>query len=89
MVFDVVATNKAAIGQSNAMIVQATVKQAGEDVVHTVAKAGVIRIDPPKANTAPPKPVPAVAVVAPPVPVAPKVLTRLEKLRLEQVEEKK
>ena len=86
VVFDVVATAKAPIGQSNSMTIQATIKQDGEDVVHTVAKAGVIRIDPPK-TAAPPKPQVAVAPV--PAVAAPKVLTRLEKLRLEQEQEKK
>jgi hypothetical protein len=72
------------------MLIQATIKQNGEDVVQGVAKAGVLRIDPPKpAPASKPAQVASTQPAPPPAPAAPKVLTRLEKLRLEQQEEKK
>lgn len=86
VVFDVVATPKAGVGQSSSMFVQATIKQDGEDVVQSLAKGGIIRIDPAKTNAAPK---PAQTASAKPATDAPKILSRLEKLRLEQAEEKK
>ena len=86
VVFDVVATPKAAPGQSSSLFVQATIKKEGEDVVQSFAKGGVIRIDPAKV-AATTKPVQT--AIAKPAPAAPKVISRLEKLRLEQLEEKK
>ena len=86
VIFDVVAAPKAAPGQSSSMFVQATIKKDGEDVVQSLAKGGVIRIDPARANAAPK---PAQTASAAPAPTAPKVISRLEKLRLEQAEEKK
>jgi hypothetical protein len=86
VVFDLVATNKAQPGQSNATFVQATMQKDGEETVESFAKGSVIRVDPPKVNA---KPKPAQTAAATPAPAAPKVMTRLEKLRLEQAEEKK
>jgi hypothetical protein len=88
VIFDVVAGKKAAPGQSNSMFVQATLQQDGEAVVQSLAKGGVIRIDPAKAAPTT-KPTQTASAQKPAAPAAPKVLTRLEKLRIEQAEEKK
>jgi hypothetical protein len=88
VVFDLVAAKKATPGQSNSMFVQATIQKDGEAVVQSLAKGGVIRVDPARV-AATTKPTQTASAQKPATPAAPKVLTRLEKLRLEQAEEKK
>lgn len=87
VIFDVVAAPKAMPGQSSSLFVQATIKKEGEDVVQSLAKGGVIRVDPARvaATTKPAQ----TASAPPPAPVVPKIMSRLEKLRLEQAEDKK
>ncbi len=68
------------------------VTQNGEPIVHNLG-SGALRVDvplPPKANMPAPAPAAAVAAPAPPPAGQPvKILTRLEKLRLEQAEKAK
>lgn len=75
-------------GNHRNLFCQVVVTQEGEPIVHNLG-SGALRVDvpiPPKANA----PAPAPAAAAPPPPGQPaKVLSRLEKLRLEQAEKAK
>ena len=81
-------------GNHQNLFCQVIVTQEGEPIVHNIG-SGALRVDvplPPKANMPAPAPAPVVAAPAPaPAPTAApaKVLTRLEKLRLEQAEKAK
>lgn len=82
-VFNVTVDAKTPPGQHNQLACVMTLTKDGEPIVQTVSSGGVLRVDPPpppKANQ--PAPPPAAAAAAPPAPD--KVLSRLEKLRLEQ-----
>jgi hypothetical protein len=85
-VFNVDVTAKTPPGQHNQLAAILTLVKDGEPIIQTVSSGGVLRVDPPpppKANE--PKPAPQQAAAAKPPEKAPeKVLSRLEKLRLEQ-----
>jgi hypothetical protein len=83
-VFEVKVDAKTPAGQHNQLACLLTLMKDGEPIVQTVSSGGVLRVDPPP----PPKP-DQPAAAAPQPPAAPekapeKVLSRLEKLRLEQ-----
>jgi hypothetical protein len=85
LIFNVATTDKSPIGSHSSLFCEVTFTQNGEPIVQQSGQGGVLRIDPPPP---PKKDQPAVAA-APPPPAAPaaaatKVLSRLEKLRLEQ-----
>lgn len=84
-VFNVNVDAKTPAGQHNQLAAILTLIRDGEPIVQTVTSGGVLRVDPPpppKANEPAPKPA---EVAAKPAEKAPeKVLSRLEKLRLEQ-----
>jgi hypothetical protein len=83
-IFTVNVTDKTPAGQHNQLACVLTVMKDGEPIVQTVSAGGVLRVDPPpppKANE--PKPAPQPVAQAPVKPTE-KVLSRLEKLRLEQ-----
>jgi len=82
-VFNVDVTAKTPPGQHNQLAAILTLVKDGEPIIQTVSSGGVLRVDPPpppKANE--PKPAPQQAAAAQKAPE--KVLSRLEKLRLEQ-----
>ena len=85
-VFNVNVDAKTPAGQHNQLACLLTVMKDGEPIVQTVSAGGVLRVDPPP----PPKadePKPAAApqpVAAAPAKAPEKILSRLEKLRLEQ-----
>ena len=86
LVFNVTTTDKSPIGSHSSLFCEVTFTQNGEPIVQQSGQGGVLRIDPP-----PPlkKDQPVVVAAAPPPAAAPaapptKVLSRLEKLRLEQ-----
>ncbi len=87
LVFNVITTDKSPIGSHSSLFCEVTFAQNGESIIQQSGQGGVLRIDPP----APPKKdEPVVAAARPaaapaaPAPQAVKVLSRLEKLRLEQ-----
>jgi len=79
---------KTPAGQHNQLACILTVMKDGEPIVQTVSAGGVLRVDPPPPKAAEaPKPAPAAptpqqAAAAAKAPE--KILSRLEKLRLEQ-----
>ncbi len=79
-------------GNHQNLFCQVIVTQNGEPIVHNLG-SGALRVDvpiPPKANMPEPAPVAAAPAPAPPPAGQPvKVLTRLEKLRMEQAEKAK
>ena len=84
-VFNVNVDAKTPAGQHNQLAAIVTLVKDGEPIVQTVTSGGVLRVDPPpppKANEPAPKPQEAAA--KPPEKAPEKVLSRLEKLRLEQ-----
>jgi hypothetical protein len=88
-VFNVNVTDKTPAGQHNQLACILTVIKDGEPIVQTVSAGGVLRVDPPppKAAAEPAKAAPAAAAPqqATAAAKAPeKILSRLEKLRLEQ-----
>ena len=87
LVFDVTTDAKTPVGQHNGLVCQFILPQNGDQIVQSLAMGGVLRVDappPPKAGDMP-KPEEAKKPEAPKDPAQPvKVLTRLEKLRLEQ-----
>lgn len=88
VIFYLVADPKAQPGQNNSLFCRVTIMKDGEPIVHNLGQGGVLRIDP---KSQPKKAAPQVAIVAKPAKptTAPvKVLSRLEKLRLEQAEAK-
>jgi hypothetical protein len=86
-IFNVDVTAKTPAGQHNQLATILTLVKNGEPIVQTVSSGGVLRVDPPpppKANE--PKPAPQQAAAKEKAPE--KVLSRLEKLRLEQAAKK-
>lgn len=85
-VFDVKVDAKTPAGQHNQLACLLTVIKDGEPIVQTVTSGGVLRVDPPPPPKADePKPAAAPApVAAAPAKAPEKILSRLEKLRLEQ-----
>ena len=84
-VFNVNVDAKTPAGQHNQLAAILTLIKDGEPIIQTVTSGGVLRVDPPpppKANEPAPKPQEAAA--KPPEKAPEKVLSRLEKLRLEQ-----
>ena len=83
-VFDVKVDAKTPPGQHNQLACVLTLMKDGEPIVQTVSSGGVLRVDPPP----PPKPdqpaAPPPQQAAAPQKAPEKVLSRLEKLRLEQ-----
>ena len=82
-IFNVNVDAKTPAGQHNQLAAVVTVMKDGEPIVQTVASGGVLRVDPPP----PPKPdapKEAPAQAKAPEKAPEKVLSRLEKLRLEQ-----
>jgi len=79
-------------GNTTNLFCQVVVTQNGEPIVHNLG-SGMLRIDtplPPKPNAPAPPPKPVAVVAAPPPTAAPpKPLSRLEKLRLDNVERAK
>lgn len=87
VMFPVTVGEKASPGRRDSLFCRVTIIQDGEEIVHQFARGGVLRVDKPEVpKTA--SPTPAVAQGSKPAkPAAPageKVLSRLEKLRLEQ-----
>lgn len=83
-VFNVNVDAKTPAGQHNQLAAIVTLMKDGEPIVQTVTSGGVLRVDPPpppKANEPAPKPQETAAA---PAKAPEKVLSRLEKLRLEQ-----
>jgi hypothetical protein len=84
--FKVKTHDKSPIGKQNNLFVQVEIPVPGGTTTHRIALGSVLRIDAPRKVVAPP---PAAAVVAQnkpkeaAKPAAPKVLSRLEQLRLE------
>jgi hypothetical protein len=93
IVFKLEVGKDAPAGQHKSLFCQMLVPESGETIQHNLGYGGVLRIDPPP----PPKksePAPAVAQAKPmptpaPTAAAPKRLSRLEQLRLEQAEKAK
>ena len=84
-VFNVAVDAKTPAGQHNQLAAILTLVKDGEPIIQTVSSGGVLRVDPPpppKPND--PAPKPAEAAAKPPEKAPEKVLSRLEKLRLEQ-----
>jgi hypothetical protein len=83
-VFNVNVDAKTPAGQHNQLAAILTLIKDGEPIVQTVTSGGVLRVDPPP----PPKPnepaKPAATAAKPPDKAPEKILSRLEKLRLEQ-----
>lgn len=82
LVFKIKAEADAPPGKNQNLFCQVVITENGEPVLHNLG-TGQIRVDqplPPKPNAPPPMPVAQAA----PMPEAPKRLTRLEQLRLEQ-----
>ncbi|MFM8220004.1 MAG: hypothetical protein ACKOJF_13925, partial [Planctomycetaceae bacterium] len=90
LVFKIVTAAASPAGNHNSLFCRITVTENGEPVIHNIG-TGKLRIDvplPPKKNEpapAAPPPMPE----AKPAEAAPKRLTRLEQLRLEQAEREK
>ncbi|MEO6436311.1 MAG: peptidase, partial [Tepidisphaeraceae bacterium] len=87
IVFDVQTDAKSPTGQHNSLFCSVTVTKDGEPIAQSIAPGGVLRIDapPPAPTTAP-----AVVAAAPPPTTAPAVpLSRLEKLRQDQLQRAK
>jgi len=83
LIFKIKAEGDAPPGKNQNLFCQVVITENGEPVLHNLG-TGQLRVDqplPPKPNEPPPMPV---AQVAAPTPEAPKRLTRLEQLRLEQ-----
>jgi hypothetical protein len=98
VVFEALVPADAPVGQHKTLFAQIVVTKDGEPIAHNVAGGSVFRIDapppPPKVPVAPPPvavaPTPTPTPAAPPAAAPPpKVLTRLEKLRLEAEERAK
>jgi hypothetical protein len=86
-VFDVKVDAKTPAGQHNQLALLLTVMKDGEPIVQTVSAGGVLRVDPPpppKPDAPKPAAPPPAAVAAAPAKAPEKILSRLEKLRLEQ-----
>jgi hypothetical protein len=84
--FKVKTDAKSPIGKQNNLFVQIDVPVSGGTTSHRVALGSVLRIDAPRKVVAPPAAAPVVAQNKPKEeakPAAPKVLSRLEQLRLE------
>lgn len=82
LIFKIKAEADAPPGKNQNLFCQAVITENGEPVLHNLG-TGQLRVDqplPPKPNAPPPMPVAQAA----PMPEAPKRLTRLEQLRLEQ-----
>jgi hypothetical protein len=85
VVFSVTIDPKAQPSTNNSLFCRMTVMQDGQAIVHNLGQGGVLRIDPnSEAKKAAAKSV--VQAKAPPTTEPAKVLSRLEKLRLEQAE---
>lgn len=84
--FKVTTHDKSPIGKQNNLFVQVDVPVPGGTTTHRIALGSILRIDAPRKVVTPPKAAPVVAAAKPkeaPKPAAPKVLSRLEQLRLE------
>jgi hypothetical protein len=84
--FKVKTTDKSPIGKQNNLFVQVEVPVPGGTTTHRIALGSVLRIDAPRKVVTPPAAAPVVAANKPKEqakPAAPKVLSRLEQLRLE------
>ncbi len=93
MVFHLKTEPTSPAGNTPNLFCQVIVTQNGEPIVHNLG-SGVLRIDtplPPKVNSPAPPPKPVAVAPPPPPPTAapPKPLSRLEKLRLENIERAK
>lgn len=84
--FKVKTHDKSPIGKQNNLFVQVDVPVPGGTTTHRIALGSILRIDAPRKVVTPPPAAPVVAAAKPkeaPKPAAPKVLSRLEQLRLE------
>jgi hypothetical protein len=85
LVFDVKTDPKTPVGQHNTLVCQLILPQNGDQIVQTFANGGKLRVDAPPPPKAGDDKKPAQAKAEEKKPGEPvKVLTRLEKLRLEQ-----
>ena len=89
VVFNVATAVNTPVGQHGSLFCQVIVTKNGEQIVHNLARGGVLRVDPPPEPKKGEAPKPAVVAQAPP-PAAPsaKPLSRLEKLRLDAEQKK-
>ncbi len=92
VIFPVTISDKTPANTHSTLFVRATVLKDGNEIVHNLARGGVLRVDKPVAPK-PTDPAPVVAVkpaakpdAVKPVAQAPRVLSRLEKLREEQAQ---
>ena len=83
-IFNVTVDAKTPAGKHNQLAAILTLVKDGEPIVQTVSSGGVLRVDPPPPKANEPAPKPAEAAAKPPEKAPEKVLSRLEKLRLEQ-----
>jgi hypothetical protein len=84
LVFKIKAEADAPPGKNQNLFCQVVITENGEPVLHNLG-TGQLRVDkplPPKPNA--PSPMPVAQTAPTPMPEAPKRLTRLEQLRLEQ-----
>ena len=82
-------TEKTPVGSHSTLFARVTVMKDGSEIIHNLARGGVMRVDKPEApkSNAPPAPVVAAKPPPPPPAGAPvRILTRLEKLREEQAQ---
>ena len=89
LVFKITTDKASPAGRHRNVFCRITITENGEPVLHSRIGATELRIDRPlpmPVAKPKPKPKPTVAAKKPPVKVAPKRLTRLEKLRLEAKE---
>ncbi|MDB5355250.1 MAG: peptidase [Phycisphaerales bacterium] len=77
---------KTPVGTHQTLFCRVVVMKDGVEIVHNLARGGVLRVDapPPPKKDAPPPPVQTAAKPPEKAPEAPKPLSRLEKLRQEQ-----
>ena len=87
LVFNVTTAPNTPVGQHGSLFCQVTVMKDGEPIVHSLARGGVLRVDPPPQPKKGEAPKTVIAQAAPAAPTA-KPLSRLEKLRLEAQENK-
>lgn len=86
LVFPVKTTGKSPVGHHKSLFASLRIPFQGETMISSTAGGGQLRIDPPPKK---PKPKPAVAGKPKPKVAKPKVLSRLEKLRIAKEEAKR
>ena len=83
--FPVTVGEKAPVGNHKAVYCRVTIMKDGEPIIHNVGQGATLRVDKMQGAAKPPTPAPVAEVKPAPKPTeAPKVLSRLEKLREEQ-----